>query len=82
MKRESAGLWVWRMIYPILIFIGVDTFLTMIIMYGYMFKELAAMQFVVDADNIKNHELFIFHRFILYNNQKCSAYSDLLFIYA
>ena len=53
MKRESAGLWVWRMIYPILIFIGVDTFLTMIIMYGYMFKELAAMQFVVDADNIK-----------------------------
>ncbi|MGN0375101.1 MAG: lysostaphin resistance A-like protein [Butyrivibrio sp.] len=53
MKRESAGLWVWRMIYPILIFIGVDTFLTMIVMYGYMFKELAAMQFVIDADNIK-----------------------------
>lgn len=43
MKKESIGMTIWRIIYPILIFLGVDTILTMIVMYGYMFYEMFQM---------------------------------------
>lgn len=43
MKKESIGITIWRIIYPILIFLGVDTILTMFVMYGYMFYEMFQM---------------------------------------
>ena len=42
MTKERKGLAIWRSIYPILIFIGVETLITMVPMYIYMFREIFA----------------------------------------
>ncbi len=43
MKKESIGITIWRVLYPVLIFLGVDTLLTAIVMYGYMGYEIYNM---------------------------------------
>lgn len=45
MKKESTGMMIWRVLYPILIFLGVDTLLTAFVMYGYMGYEIYQMGF-------------------------------------
>lgn len=49
MKRESAGLVVWRVIYPLLIFLGVDVVLEMIIMIGFIALKLPQVE--LSAEN-------------------------------
>ena len=39
MNKERVGLTIWRTIFPLLLFLAVDTVLTMILMYGYMGYE-------------------------------------------
>ena len=36
-NREKTGIQIWRMIYPLLIFFGLDIFLETVVMYGYIF---------------------------------------------
>lgn len=42
MTKERAGVTIWRSIYPILIFLGVDTLISMVPMYAHMFREIFA----------------------------------------
>lgn len=54
MKKESTGLYIWRMIYPILIFLGVDTLLTYIVMFAYMYMEMAGTGFDLSAAGMQS----------------------------
>ena len=40
-KKESAGVFIWRLLYPVLIFLGVEITIEMIVMYGYMYHEIS-----------------------------------------
>ena len=40
-KKESAGVFIWRLLYPVLIFLGVEMAIEMIVMYAYMFHEIS-----------------------------------------
>ena len=42
MTKERTGVAIWRSIYPILIFLGVDTLISMVPMYGFMFRDIFA----------------------------------------
>ena len=42
MTKERTGITIWRSIYPILIFLGVDTLISMVPMYAYMFRDIFA----------------------------------------
>lgn len=42
MTQERKGITIWRSIYPILIFLGVDTLISMVPMYAYMFRDIFA----------------------------------------
>lgn len=42
MTKERKGITIWRSIYPILIFLGVDTMITIVPMYAHMFREIFA----------------------------------------
>lgn len=39
-KRENAGIIIWRFIYPVLIFFGVELIIEMAFMYGHMFRMI------------------------------------------
>lgn len=40
-KRDSAAAFIWRLLYPVLIFVGVEMAIEMAFMYGYMFREIS-----------------------------------------
>lgn len=42
MTQERKGITIWRSIYPILIFLGVDILISMVPMYAYMFRDIFA----------------------------------------
>lgn len=41
-KREKAVIIIWRFVYPVLIFFGVELFVELVFMYGHMFRQMSA----------------------------------------
>lgn len=41
-NKEKTGIIIWRFIYPILIFVGVEMVIEMVLLYGYMFSLMKA----------------------------------------
>ena len=58
-KKESAGVLIWRLIYPILIFIGVEMAIEMAVMYTYLMHEISAGRMTPDMADASALENFV-----------------------
>ena len=58
-KKESVGTFIWRLIYPVLIFIGVEMTIEMAVMYVYLFREISAGRMSPEAADASLLEDFV-----------------------